>query len=352
MPWNQSDKVDPASPSDGPRRFAVAMWDFSWLVRREGDEAEYRDWDRVLDELAERGYDCVRIDAFPHLIAPEPGGRSVERFTILPQGRRFMWGNHRPVDVEPRRALVEFLRRARDRRIRVGLSSWFNDDTSHRRRALIAPQDFARVWTSTLDLLGAEGLLDSVAWVDLCNEFPLPQWARAAYRQLFHADWPNLLPLLRRWDDDTRCRVEAYVHDAVSLLRERCHSATTPTFRIRGDSGNSGNSGRGQIGRLCGLSSTLPSRIGRCEVPPHSAGVKRAKNPSRGDRAISSEEEEDNTSSLKRSPRGSSGSWVTSAAAYSPSPRKASWPLTLMVSSVPAIPATHQVSPCRRASTA
>jgi len=31
--------------------------------------AGYEDWDRALDELAERGYDAARIDAYPHLHA-------------------------------------------------------------------------------------------------------------------------------------------------------------------------------------------------------------------------------------------------------------------------------------------
>ena len=47
------------------RRFATAMWDFSWATRRFGNEAEYADWDRALDELAERGYDNVRSEALP-----------------------------------------------------------------------------------------------------------------------------------------------------------------------------------------------------------------------------------------------------------------------------------------------
>ncbi len=34
-------------------KYAVTMWDFSWLVRRTGDEAEYADWDKILDELAD-----------------------------------------------------------------------------------------------------------------------------------------------------------------------------------------------------------------------------------------------------------------------------------------------------------
>jgi len=47
------------------------MWDFSWLERR-WPGAGYEDWDKVLDELAERGYNAVRIDAYPHLIAENP----------------------------------------------------------------------------------------------------------------------------------------------------------------------------------------------------------------------------------------------------------------------------------------
>jgi hypothetical protein len=44
------------------------MWDFSWLERR-WPGAGYEDWDLALDGLALRGYDAVRIDAYPHLVA-------------------------------------------------------------------------------------------------------------------------------------------------------------------------------------------------------------------------------------------------------------------------------------------
>ena len=50
------------------RPLAITMWDFSWLERR-WPGAGYEDWDQALDELKERGYDAVRIDAYPHLIA-------------------------------------------------------------------------------------------------------------------------------------------------------------------------------------------------------------------------------------------------------------------------------------------
>lgn len=56
--------------SDLSRPLAIAMCDFSWLERR-WPGAGYEDWDRALDELAERGYDVVRIDAYPHLLAAD-----------------------------------------------------------------------------------------------------------------------------------------------------------------------------------------------------------------------------------------------------------------------------------------
>jgi hypothetical protein len=50
---------------------AITMWDFSWLERR-WPGAGYEDWDRVLDELALRGYDAIRIDPYPHLVSVAP----------------------------------------------------------------------------------------------------------------------------------------------------------------------------------------------------------------------------------------------------------------------------------------
>jgi hypothetical protein len=50
---------------------AITMWEFSWIERR-WPGAGFEDWDRALDELSERGYDAVRIDPFPHLLATDP----------------------------------------------------------------------------------------------------------------------------------------------------------------------------------------------------------------------------------------------------------------------------------------
>lgn len=56
---------------------AITMWDFSWIERR-WDGAGFEDWNAALDGVKERGYDAIRIDAFPHLLsqAPEKNGCS------------------------------------------------------------------------------------------------------------------------------------------------------------------------------------------------------------------------------------------------------------------------------------
>ena len=60
---------------------AIAMWYVSWLWRRYPGGG-FEDWDRALDELEERGYNAVRIDAFPHLVARDRDGRSVDVFHV------------------------------------------------------------------------------------------------------------------------------------------------------------------------------------------------------------------------------------------------------------------------------
>lgn len=206
-------------------KYAAVMWDFSWLVRRTGNEAEYADWDKVLDELAERGYNCVRIDAFPHFVAKGPDGQLVEQFTILPQDSSFMWGNHKPVQVEPRPALIEFIGKAAERGIYVGLSSWYNRDTLGRVHMIQSPKDYARIWLETLDLLNEAGLHDRIIWVDICNEFPVSRWAPGPYADIFQSkrlgDLWMMRNMYKRWDDSVKQRMKNYFDDAITPLREK-----------------------------------------------------------------------------------------------------------------------------------
>ena len=161
---------------------AIAMWDFSWLLRHEPGHAtgsEFADWDRVLDGLVERGYNAVRIDAFPNHVAAGPDGKVTERVLFPRYDKdRVIWGNPFPTTVEPRRALKEFIPRCLDRGLLIGLSTWFVGPGTERIAGL---DGLVRVWDETLRFLKDNDLLHNIYYVDLLNEYPLFngfQWLR------------------------------------------------------------------------------------------------------------------------------------------------------------------------------
>lgn len=155
---------------------AITMWDYSWIERRWGGGG-YEDWDKAIGELADRGYDAVRIDAFPHFIAKDRD----RRWTSIPCGQDGDWGAKTPVEIEPAAGLVDFMRRCRDRGVAVGLSTWFKQDPEDVRMEIRTPEDHGRIWVETLRLIEEASLLDAIYYVDLCNEFPNLHWAPFAY---------------------------------------------------------------------------------------------------------------------------------------------------------------------------
>lgn len=163
---------------------AIAMWDFSWAERR-WPGAGYEDWDLALDELVERGYDAVRIDAYPHLIAADPG----RSWLLKPVWNTQDWGAPAPVRVRVLPELHDFLAKCRDRGIKVGLSSWFREDEDNVRLKIAAPEQLAAVWNSALAAIGRAGLLDTILYVDLCNEWPMTLYAPFVRPPLDPSEW-------------------------------------------------------------------------------------------------------------------------------------------------------------------
>ena len=200
-------------------RLAMACWDYSWLTRRDGRHTEYRNLDRVFAELAERGYNALRLDPCPHLVARGPNGMVAERFEVLPVGRDLRRGNRGPVQVYPRRVLADLLRKARQHNIRLWLSSWFIPDTQARRSFVRNPADFIRVWAETLEFIRREGFLDQVLAVDFCHEFPSVPWAHGAWRRIFGAAPASPLPRLWGWNAREEARVEQYLLEMPRALR-------------------------------------------------------------------------------------------------------------------------------------
>jgi hypothetical protein len=150
---------------------AITMWDFSWIERR-WSGAGYEDWDIILDELLERGYNAVRIDAYPHLVAADMN----KTWMLNPVWNQHLWGSPAPNKVQIQPYLNEFLGKCRQRKIKVGLSTWYREDEANTRMQIKSPEIMADQWITTLHTIEREGLIDSLFYVDLCNEWPGDMW--------------------------------------------------------------------------------------------------------------------------------------------------------------------------------
>jgi hypothetical protein len=154
------------------KSLAITMWDFSWLERR-WDGGSYEDWDRVLDELVKRGYNAVRIDAYPHLVAN--GAKS--SWTLLPIWDINDWGAPGKITVAVQPSLNQFIAKCKQRKIKVGLSSWFREDIDNTRMKITSAQIMGEYWVKTIDSIAEADLLDTILYVDACNEWPGAFWA-------------------------------------------------------------------------------------------------------------------------------------------------------------------------------
>ena len=127
---------------------AITMWDFSWIERR-WPGAGFEDWDQALSELCSRGYNAVRIDAFPHLLATDPA----REWTLLPVWNTQAWGSPSISRICLKDSLREFLAACRNHGVRVALSTWFREDTGHIRDRIDTPSKLAGIWIRTLEMI-------------------------------------------------------------------------------------------------------------------------------------------------------------------------------------------------------
>lgn len=180
-------EVSPDGKMSGERKIsprAITMWDFSWLERR-WPGAGYEDWDRILDELTERGYNAIRIDAYPHLVATDPH----KKWMLKEVWNQQVWGSPDLNEVQVQPYLNEFLSECKDRDIKVGLSSWYRQDIENTRMKITTPGKMADCWIATLRSIEVDGLLDTVLYVDLCNEWPGNLWAPFFSSLYPHIGW-------------------------------------------------------------------------------------------------------------------------------------------------------------------
>jgi hypothetical protein len=163
---------------------AITMWDFSWLERR-WHGAGYEDWNKALSELTERGYNAVRIDAFPHLLAEG----SEKEWTLKEVWSIQNWGSPDVNKVRIQPFLNEFIATCKEYDVKVGLSSWYREDVDNTRMKITTPEKHAEIWIKTLDSIKNAGVLDNVMYLDLCNEWPGSLWAPYFENDPPHLSW-------------------------------------------------------------------------------------------------------------------------------------------------------------------
>jgi hypothetical protein len=151
---------------------AIAMWDYSWLLRHHR-YGEFEDWDKVLEQLAFRGYNAIRMDAMPQFVAANSMGQTVDEFRSVKDGwKPSLWGNDYTMSFRPREALLEFLPKCEKYGIKVGLATWFMRHGTERKDIFMEEGGLLRAWDETLSFLQSHDLLGNVLYVDLLNEYP------------------------------------------------------------------------------------------------------------------------------------------------------------------------------------
>jgi len=148
------------------------MFYTSWILRHHR-YGEFENWDRVLEELADRGYNAIRIDAMPQLVASDSEGNITEEYRSVKDGwTPALWGNDYTTTIRPREALLEFLPKCKKYGIRVGLATWFQECGTGRKDIFSEEGGLLRAWKETLTFLDQHELLNNVIYVDLLNEYP------------------------------------------------------------------------------------------------------------------------------------------------------------------------------------
>lgn len=167
-----------------PPKIRLTMWDWSWLSHRVPGGA-FEDWERVVDEARERGFDTIRFDPLPDLVAV---GDEPEAVTIVPAECGVPW-MHVPAaqTVDPLAEALAFAHVAAEAGMRLVLSSWgfgrgrvdgtvrFGDYPAFV-PMVDDEKDWARYlagWDRVLTAFAGEGLLPHVVYVDLNNELDL-----------------------------------------------------------------------------------------------------------------------------------------------------------------------------------
>lgn len=175
-----------------PRRLTMVMWDQAFLMRHPKGES-YEDYDRVLDETLERGYNTLRLDPMPQLLDLEHP-ETVYRW-VDPKTPYMPWCWDKPGEGALGAWLIDFMEKVQARRLHYTLSAWWFTHGSTTPlpvspdglpNHMAAAELWARMLRQWQQRFGFEGLV----YVDLHNEVPyfLPGFSKR-YEQETGGPW-------------------------------------------------------------------------------------------------------------------------------------------------------------------
>ena len=156
-----------------PRRLTIVMWDQAFLFRHMPGRS-FEDYDRVLDETVERGYNTLRLDPMPQYIdldCPaqvfEQAGRASPH--LMP------WGAAEDVKGPLGAWLIEFMEKVLDRNLHYTLSCWWSCGgigAFKPRRTPVTHADAAEIWVEMLHAWKRRFGFEGLVYLDVANEVP------------------------------------------------------------------------------------------------------------------------------------------------------------------------------------
>lgn len=155
----------------------ISMWDYSWLTCSHPG-GSFQDLRRCVREAAERGYNTLRVDVFPHFYVegdhhfPEQGlSRRIRTWgdVLQPEG----------YTVNVRQKVIELADLCREYDIRLGLDTWQSFTVLGRQHRFTPEEEegiargWSDAWVRALKLMREDGVLERAVWVAPLNEVPI-----------------------------------------------------------------------------------------------------------------------------------------------------------------------------------
>jgi len=204
--WDLRDSLE-------PRRLTIVMWDQAFLFRHYPG-GSYEDYDRVLDETIERGYNTLRLDPMPNWIDLSTSDTSYE---FGGSGSLMPWGGDKPVRGPMGRWTEDFMQKVLKRKLNYTLSAWWLDGGCKPApiRIPASHTEASGIWLGFLAEWKRHFGFDGCVYVDICNEVPYFMGTLARLKKQFgDAAWDSAA-----FSPELAAHLAADINGGLRLLR-------------------------------------------------------------------------------------------------------------------------------------